>query len=75
MQNYQQHVRRGGAEGKEDLIYQGSKPPTCMEPEKTTNPRRKRVEREGTEGAKETQIGNQQPSVDYRKGENKTPAG
>lgn len=31
----------GWAEGKEDLIHQGSKGPNCMEPEKTTNPRRK----------------------------------
>lgn len=45
-----------GSREIKDLIHQQTKEPNCMKQEKTTNCRRKRVERGGAEGVKEMQL-------------------
>jgi len=45
-----------GREEIKHLIHQRTKEPNCMKEEKTTNRRKKRVEREGAEGVKEMQL-------------------
>ena len=62
-----------------DLIHQRTKEPNCMKQEKSTNRRRKGVERGGAEGVKEMQLLDRSHKsaafVDYRKEDNtETPA-
>lgn len=55
--HHHQHAgsRWAGRKSK-DLIHQQTKEPNCTEQEKTTNCRRKSIERGGVEGVKEVQL-------------------